>query len=70
MDDFELLADLADFFAGDGILPNGDENVHEEQPLPINNGGRVQRAIHYKKLSNESRRLIVKNLLEGSTMMQ
>jgi hypothetical protein len=35
MDNFEMLADLADFFGSDGILPN------KEEPLPISNGGRV-----------------------------
>jgi hypothetical protein len=71
MDDFEILADLAHFFVGYGILPNEEVNVHEEQPLPINNEGRVPRVIKSPYLlSNKSRRLIVKNLLEGSTMQQ
>ncbi len=59
-----MSADLADYFVGDEILPNGEENVDKEEPLSINNEGRVQRAPHYKKLSNESRRLIVKKKVQ------
>jgi hypothetical protein len=51
-----MLADLDDFLCGNyEILRNEEEDADEEEPLPINIGGCVHRAPHYKKLINESR---------------